>query len=68
MNVKTFLLDTHGPTSNSVSLNSGQSEMLRITAEGFYVRGQRVPADEHEAQTVYLAFKQWLAWSNLQHR
>jgi hypothetical protein len=53
-------------TNNSITLNAAQDEMLRITADGFYVRGQRVPVDDKEAQTVYLAFKQWLAWANLQ--
>ena len=53
-------------TNNSITLNAAQDEMLRITADGFYVRGQRVPVDDKEAETVYLAFKQWLAWANLQ--
>jgi hypothetical protein len=53
-------------TNNSITLNAAQDEMLRITADGFYVRGVKVPADEQEALTVYNAFKQWLAWANLQ--
>jgi len=51
---------------NSVSLNAGVEEMIRVAADGFYVRGVRVPADQQEAETVYQAFKQWLAWANLQ--
>ena len=43
-------------------------EMIRVDKDGFYVRGVRVPADEQEAETVYNAFKQWLAWANLQRR
>jgi hypothetical protein len=35
-------------------------EMLKITEDGFYVRGKRVEADEREAAAVYRAFKQWL--------
>ena len=35
-------------------------EMLKITEDGFYVRGKRVEADEQEAAAVYRAFKQWL--------
>lgn len=54
---------------NAISLvMSGQDEMLRITEDGFYVRGQRVPVDDQEAKTVYLAFKQWLAWAQLQRQ
>lgn len=58
----------HTPeTPNTISLMmSGQDEMLRITEDGFYVRGVRVPADNKEAETVYNAFKQWLAWAQLQ--
>jgi|694.fasta_scaffold27131_6 hypothetical protein len=47
---------------------TGGDEMLRVTKQGFYVRGVRVPADEQEAEAVYLAFKQWLAWANLQRQ
>gem|GEM_PF-6032476 len=42
------------------------SEMLAIKPDGFYVRGEKVPADAKEAEAVYHAFKQWLAWANLQ--
>ena len=45
--------------------NADRSEMLRITSEGFYVRGVRVPADEQEAATVYNAFKEWMVWSQM---
>jgi hypothetical protein len=60
----------HEPKPNSIVLNTGHGsdEMIRITPDGFYVRGVRVPADEHEAETVYLAFKEWLVWANLQRR
>ena len=40
--------------------------MLAIKPDGFYVRGEKVPADAKEAEAVYHAFKQWLAWANLQ--
>ncbi len=48
--------------------SANSDEMIRIDETGFYVRGVKVPADEHEALTVYNAFKQWLAWANLQRR
>ena len=44
----------------------GGDEMIKVTKDGFYVRGVRVPVDDKEAETVYLAFKQWLTWANLQ--
>lgn len=53
---------------NTISLHAGGTEMLRVTEDGFYVRGQRVPADDKEAETVYNAFKQFLVWAELNRR
>jgi hypothetical protein len=39
--------------------------MLKITQEGFWVRGVKVEQNELEAQTVYQAFQAWLTWANL---
>lgn len=39
------------------------SEMIRITKEGFWVRGNKVPQDDQEAVIVYNAFKEWMVWS-----
>ena len=59
----------HDPEPSAITLMAGASdEMIRIDRDGFYVRGVKVPADEREAETVYNAFKQWLAWANLQRR
>lgn len=46
----------------------GGDEMIKVTKDGFYVRGVKVPADDKEAETVYNAFKQWLTWANLQQQ
>jgi len=46
----------------------GNDEMLKISPDGFYVRGRPVPIDEHEARTVYHAFQSWLSWQNMQRR
>ena len=54
------------PDAGIVLHSQGADEMIKITREGFYVRGVRVPADDKEAETVYNAFKQWLAWAQLQ--
>jgi len=54
---------------NAITLMmAGQDEMLRIAEDGFYVRGKKVPQDDKEAEVVYNAFKQWLAWANLQRK
>jgi hypothetical protein len=50
---------------NSISCVAGGTEMLRVAKDGFYVRGERVPADDKEAETVYNAFKQFLIWAEL---
>ena len=59
---------TPNPEANITMSAGGGDEMLKITRDGFYVRGERVPADDKEAEAVYLAFKQWLAWANLQQQ
>lgn len=49
------------PLESNITLHTGKTEMLRITEDGFYVRGVKVDADENEAAAVYRAFKQFLA-------
>ena len=59
----------HNPDPGAIAFHTGgigSEEMIRIAPDGFYVRGVRVPADEHEAQAVYEAFKAWMAWASLQ--
>jgi hypothetical protein len=53
---------------NSLTMIAGGTEMLRVSQDGFYVRGVRVPADDKEAETVYNAFKQFLTWAELNRR
>jgi hypothetical protein len=50
---------------NTITLQCGSEDMLRVTSDGFWVRGVRVPQDDQESQIVYNAFKQWLAWASL---
>ena len=61
----------HEPQPSAITFNTGgvnSEEMVRIDKDGFYVRGKKVPVDDNEALTVYNAFKQWLAWANLQQQ
>ena len=53
---------------NSLTMTAGGTEMLGVAKDGFYVRGERVPADAKEAETVYNAFKQFLVWAELNRR
>jgi len=58
----------HSYDNNQITLNAGINEMIRITEDGFYVRGVRVDADDNEAKRVYNAFKEFLVWSELNRR
>ena len=51
--------------ANTIVMNSGSTEMLRVANDGFYVRGEKVPVDDREAATVYNAFKEFLVWNRL---
>jgi hypothetical protein len=51
--------------TNDINLTAGGGEMLRVSQDGFYVRGVKVEADAKEAQAVYNAFKQWMTYAIL---
>jgi hypothetical protein len=53
---------------NSLTMIAGGCEMLRVANDGFYVRGEKVPADDKEAEIVYNAFKQFLTWAEMNRR
>jgi len=59
---------TPGEKNTITFYATGNDEMLKISQNGFYVRGKKVPIDDHEAETVYNAFQAWLTWHNLQRR
>jgi hypothetical protein len=50
---------------STITFTGGTSEMLRISKDGFYIRGKRVPQDDNEAENVYNTFHQWLTWATL---
>jgi hypothetical protein len=56
----TPVLSVTAPPENNIVFHAGQSEMLKVTEDGFYVRGVKVEADEKEAAAVYKAFKAFL--------
>ena len=53
------------PHQDSVVLQAGNIDMLRISPDGFYVRGVKLAQDDDEAAKVYESFKAWLAWAQL---
>ena len=54
----------HTP-SGTITCLAGGAEMLRVSPEGFWVRGVKVEQDDTEALTVYNAFKAWMTWAQL---
>ena len=44
---------------------AGGAEMLRVSTDGFWVRGVKVDQDDREAEIVYNAMKEFLTWSQL---
>ena len=50
---------------NTITCTAGGVEMLRVSPEGFWVRGKQVDQDDTEAEIVYNAFKAWMAWAQL---
>ena len=48
------------PPENNIVFQGNKAEMLKITEDGFYVRGKKVPVDADEGLAVYRAFKQFL--------
>ena len=45
--------------------NALEEPVLKISGDGFWVRGVKVPQDDKEAEVVYNAFMQWMTWSSL---
>jgi len=58
----------HEPEPNNIVCMAGGTEMLKISPDGFWVRGQKVTQDDREAEIVYNAFKQFLTWAELNRR
>jgi hypothetical protein len=60
----------HQPDSKpAIAFHAGvNDEMLRVSADGFYVRGVKVPMDDNEALEVYNAFRAWMTWAALNKR
>jgi hypothetical protein len=50
---------------NTITCFAGGEEMLRVSTDGFWVRGEKVDQDDKEAQAVYNSFKEWLTWQQL---
>lgn len=51
--------------NNSITCSAGGVDMLKVSPEGFWVRGIKVEQDEQEAQAVYEGFKAWMMWAQM---
>ena len=58
-------VDSKTPIEANIVLFCGANELLKITENGFYVKGNKVEADENEAAAVYRAFKEFLVYHAL---
>jgi hypothetical protein len=56
---------TANPTQENITFNCGDTEMLVVAKDGFYVRGVKATQDDKEAENVYNCFKEWLSWNVL---
>lgn len=50
---------------NELTMIVNTAEMIKVTEEGFWVRGVKVEQGPNEAQEVYQAFREFLVWSGL---
>jgi len=64
MSADIFTVETP-TTENNITFHIGSTELLKVTEDGFYVRGHKVTEDDDEARSVYNAFKQFLVWHGL---
>ena len=60
-----ILKSVSAPPENNIVFHAGPAEMLKVTEDGFYVRGVKIEADEKEAKEVFRAFKQFLVYHAL---
>jgi len=54
------ILSVSPPPESNITFYGGKTEMLKVAEDGFYVRGEKVPADDKEAAAIYKAFKAFL--------
>jgi hypothetical protein len=53
------------PAPANVTFYVGDKELLKLSNDGFYVRGKKLDVDDNEAEHVYKAFREFLIWSAL---
>jgi len=56
----------NNPEEKNIVFKTVTAEMLRVSPEGFYVRGVKVEQGPDEARAAYNAIKQIITWDTLQ--
>jgi hypothetical protein len=51
--------------SDTIMFYAGGDEMLKVSPDGFWVRGVKVEQGSGEAQSVYQAMKEFVTWQQL---
>ncbi len=69
-NVGYINIDAMERARNTITFQAGNptTEMLKVSEDGFWVRGVKVEQDDKEALVVYNAFKAWMMWAKLNER
>lgn len=64
---KIELDSNYAERQNTITFVTGNPsvEMLKVSPDGFWVRGVKIKQDDKEAETVYNAFKAWMMWAKL---
>lgn len=57
-------VQSNDPPSNII-FYAGANEVLKLSEDGFWVKGKKVDADHQEASAVYRAFKEFLVYHAL---
>jgi len=50
---------------NNLVMLVNETEWIKISEDGFWVRGVKVEQGPNEARVVYEAFREFLMWNNL---
>jgi len=65
MKKKRAMAASRDPGQDAINFVISDIVMMRITPDGFWIRGEQVPQDDKEAERVYNALKEFIVYNNL---
>ena len=65
MEAEEYNLQIKDNQPNQVVFTVNNTEYIRVSEDGFWVRGEKVKQDMREAEQVYEAFRYWLSYGLL---